>query len=126
VPIADECLRRARARGFEPAYSALADQRLDYFRKTGDAAGCRAPAERWEKVRGKGAGSLYHAARYWSGTAAVPRAAGGQEAKAASDRAVDRLRQALAAGYKDAAGLQQDKDLEALRDRAEFARSCRV
>jgi hypothetical protein len=44
----------------------------------------------------------------------------GVGAPAASDRALDRLTKALAAGYKDAAGQQQDKDLEALRDRAEF------
>jgi hypothetical protein len=39
-----------------------------------------------------------------------------------ADRAVAWLKQAAAAGFKDGAQLTQDKDLDALRDRSDFAK----
>ena len=58
-------------------------------------------------------------------TAAVLRAAdtpctGGKEAYAEADRAMAWLKQAIAAGYRNAAHIAKDKDLDALRDRADF------
>jgi hypothetical protein len=43
------------------------------------------------------------------------------DADGAAARAVAALRQAVAAGYRDAAHMQQDSDLGALRRRADYA-----
>jgi hypothetical protein len=69
--------------------------------------------------------SLYNAARYRAVTAAVVRATdkspdGAKQADIEAERAMASLRKAVDAGYKNAASLQQDKDLDALRDRADF------
>jgi hypothetical protein len=58
-------------------------------------------------------------------TAAVLRAAdpspeGAKQADAESEQAMASLKRAIAAGYKDAAHMQKDKDLDALRDREDF------
>src|SRR5262249_52423573 len=87
--------------------------------------GCRQTAEMWENLKRTDADSLYHAARMRAVTAAVFRAAdksptGGKQADAEADRAIVWLKQAVAAGYKNAAHMNQDKDLAALRDRADF------
>jgi hypothetical protein len=60
-------------------------------------------------------------------TAAVVRAAetssaGRTQADADAERAMAWLKEAVAAGYKDAARLKQDRDLDALRDRADFTK----
>jgi hypothetical protein len=101
--------------------------RLRLFEKTRDAAGCRQTAEMWEKLNRSDAGSLYNAACMRAVTAAVFRAAGqpsasNQHADAEADRAIAWLKQAIAAGYKNAAHMKKDKDLDVLRDRADFTR----
>jgi hypothetical protein len=90
-----------------------------------DAAGCRATAEPWEKLPLRSRGSLYRAACDRAVTAATIRdtddsADGAKRAGAEGDRAMAWIRRAVAAGFKDVAGLKQDKDLEALRDRADY------
>jgi eukaryotic-like serine/threonine-protein kinase len=42
------------------------------------------------------------------------------EARARADRAMDTLRRAVAAGYRDLANMRKDADLDALRSRADF------
>jgi hypothetical protein len=42
------------------------------------------------------------------------------DADAEADRAVDWLKQAVAAGFKDTVQIKKDKDLDALRDRNDF------
>src|SRR5262249_58692819 len=79
-----------------------------------------------EDLRRTDADSLYNAARMRAVTAAVLVAAdkspaGGKQADAEADRAMAWLNQAVAAGYKNAAHLAEDKDLDALRNRADFA-----
>src|SRR5262249_23291010 len=101
------------------------DLRLRHFEKTGDAAGCRQTAEMWEALKRTDADSLYTAACIRAVTAAVFRAAvpsppGAREADAEADRAMAWLVQAVAAGYNNAAHMKQDKDLDALRDRADL------
>jgi hypothetical protein len=44
------------------------------------------------------------------------------QAEAEVDRAMAWLTQAVGAGYKSAAQLKQDKDLNALRDRGDFTK----
>ena len=81
----------------------------------------------WESLRRTDAAGLYNAARMRAVTAAVLRAAdrspeGGKQADAEADRAMAWLTQAVAAGYKNAAHMAQDKDLDTLRDRADFTK----
>jgi tetratricopeptide (TPR) repeat protein len=128
VPIIDECVRRAASKivhaDLLPGVMIL---RLRHFEKAKDAAGCRQTAEMWENLKRTDADSLYNAACMRAVTAAVTRAAdtspeGGKQAEAEADRAMDWLKQAVAAGYKNAANMKQDKDLNALRDRADFTK----
>jgi hypothetical protein len=51
---------------------------------------------------------------------ADPSSAGARQADAEADRAMAWLKQAVAAGYRNAVQLKQDHDLDALRDRADF------
>jgi tetratricopeptide (TPR) repeat protein len=101
------------------------DRRLRHFQTTKDAAGCRALAESWEKLERTDQHSLYNAACFRAVTAAVIRATDESEgarkkAEAEAARAMAWLKQAVAAGYKDAGHVKQDKDLDALRDREDF------
>jgi hypothetical protein len=101
--------------------------RLRHFEKLRDPAGCRQTAEMWENLKRTDADSLNNAARMRAVTATVLRAAdqsprGNRQADAEADRAMGWLYQAVAVGYKDAVQLKQDKDLDALRDRADFAK----
>jgi tetratricopeptide (TPR) repeat protein len=126
VPILDDCLRRATGKEVDPdLIPAVVDLRLQHFENTKDAAGCRTTAELWEQLRLTDPASLYAAARYRAVTATVlgaaaksPDAAG--QADAEADRALAWLKQAVAAGYKDAGRMEQDKDLAALRSRPDF------
>jgi serine/threonine protein kinase/tetratricopeptide (TPR) repeat protein len=128
VPIIDAVARRAAGKVVDPRLlPGVMDLRLRHFEKDRDAMGCRQTAETWESLRGSDADSLYNAARMRAVTAAVLRAAdkapaGARQADAEADRALDWLKQAVAAGYKNAAHLKQDKDLDALRDRADFTK----
>ena len=126
LPIVDECLRLAAGKVVHPdLIPGLIDVRLRHFAKCNDAAGCRATAEMWEDLKRSDAGSLYNAACFRAVTAAVIRAGNESEdaakdAAADADRAMDWLKPAVAAGYKDAAHMKQDTDLEALRGREDF------
>jgi hypothetical protein len=97
--------------------------RLRHFEKTKDATGCRATAEMWEKLNRADAESLYIAARLRATTAAVLKSNPGADAtrlaKEQADRAMVWLKQAIAAGYKDA-HMEADPLLDALRDRQDF------
>jgi tetratricopeptide (TPR) repeat protein len=128
LPVIDECVRRATGQVVDPRLlPCLMDLRLRHFEKARDAAGCRQTAAMWEGLKRTDADSMYNAARLRAVTAAVFRAAdrspaGGTQADAEADRAMAWLKQAAAAGYRNAAHLKQDKDLAALRDRADFSR----
>ena len=126
VPIIDECVQRAAGKTVDPELlPGIIELRLRHFEKMKDAFGCRETAEMWEKLKRIDAGSLYDAACMRGVTAAVIRAAdkspkGIKEADAEADRALVRLKQAIAAGYQNAAHMNQDKDLDALRGREDF------
>ena len=124
VPIADECLERA---GADPAadFSGLADRRLDYFAEGGDAEGCIRTAELWEKMQRTDAASLYNAARYRAVAAAMLNKRehtqdANTRAEKESEQAMARLRQAVAAGFRDKDKLAKSKALGSLRDGADF------
>jgi len=125
VLIIDDCLKRAAAKVVDPRLiQEVMDLRLRHFQKRKDAAGCRATAAMWEKLKRTDAGSLYDAACMRAVTAAVlqstPDAGATRLAKDEADRAMAWLKQAVAAGFNDAAHMKQDKDLDALRQQADF------
>ena len=122
IRVIDECLDRAAGKPARPRLvPALIALRLHHFEKAGDGAGCRATAERWERLNRTDADSLYDAGCCRAITAAVFRAAGAdREAAAEADRAMDWLHKAVAAGFRDAAKFRSDTDLDALRDRDDF------
>jgi serine/threonine protein kinase/tetratricopeptide (TPR) repeat protein len=128
MAVLDDCMRRAAGRVVDPRLiPAVLNLRLRYFQTTRDVAGCRQTAELWEKLKRTDASSLYDAACMRAVTAAVLRATdssseGCRQADAEADRAMTWLERAVAAGYNDATHLKQDKDLDALRGRADFSR----
>jgi tetratricopeptide (TPR) repeat protein len=100
--------------------TAIASRRLRLFAQAGNVAGCRAAVELWESLGRTDAASLYSSARYRAITAAVVSKSDAAAAKADADRAMEWLKKAVAAGYKDVARMKRDKDLDALRDRDDF------
>jgi serine/threonine protein kinase/tetratricopeptide (TPR) repeat protein len=125
VPVIDECLRLAAGQPKAALFSDVADLRLRHFAKANDPAGCRATAEIWEALRLDDARSLYAAACFRAVTAKVVRAADRSPARTKApeteaDLAMDRLRRAIASGFKDAELIARDKDLDVLRDRPDF------
>ena len=127
LPLVEEVVERAVRLEVQPDLVGLLNTQRTYYQQARDVAGCRRTAELWEKLRRTDARSLYNAACYRAVTAAVLRAsdrspAAVQEARAEADRAMAWLRQAIAAGYNNAALMKKDSDLDALRDRADFQR----
>jgi serine/threonine protein kinase/tetratricopeptide (TPR) repeat protein len=139
LPILDDCIRRATGKDADPRLlPRLLVLRLRHFEKTRDAGGCRQTAEMWEDLKRTDTHSLYNAACMRAVTAAVLRATDGNsvlpagtdlrsvlrasEADAEADRAMAWLKEAVAAGFTNAAYLMRDKDLDALRDRADFTK----
>jgi tetratricopeptide (TPR) repeat protein len=125
VPLIDECVARAAGKVLDPGLiPAVMDLRLRYFQQAGDPAGCRTTADLWEKLHRTDARSLYSAACYRAVVAAVQTATPGPDAARLAaedaDKAMAWLPQAIAAGYKDRAHLENDKDLDALRGRGDF------
>jgi tetratricopeptide (TPR) repeat protein len=126
TPMVDECLRRAAGKNLDASvlFSAY-DARLRICEKAKDAAGCRQAAESWEKLNRTDPDSLYSAACFRAITASVLRAADkspgtNRPADDEADRAMDWLKQAVTAGFKNAAHMKQDKDLDAVRGRDDF------
>src|SRR5262249_34543009 len=122
VRVIDECVRLSAGKVVdEGLLPGVMDLRLRHFAKAKDAAGCRRTAEMWEEMNYTDGDSLYDAACMRAVTAAVFKATGGADAarlaREHADRAMAWLKEAVAAGYKDAAHMKQDKDLDVLRDR---------
>jgi hypothetical protein len=125
IPIIDDCVKRAAGKTIDRRIVPNAlDVRLRHFQKSNDPAGCRATAQMWEQFSPTDAESLYYAACIRAVTAAVQAKTAGADsdrlAREDADRAVAWLKQAVAAGYKEAANLRKDRDLDALRERADF------
>ncbi len=127
VPIIDECVRRAADKVVDPRLlPEVMGLRVQHFEKTKDAAGCRQTAEMWEKLNRADADSLYNAACFRAVTAAVLRGTDlksvrqPRDADAEAERAMTWLKQAVVGGFKNAAHMKKDKDLDALRQREDF------
>ena len=125
-PLIDECLRLAPGNNVDSSVLLNAyNARLRIYEKAKDAAGCRQTAETWEKLNRTDADSLYTAACFRSVTASAIRAAdkspaSNRSADDEADRAMAWLTKAAAAGYRDAANLKKDHDLDSLRVREDF------
>ncbi len=126
VAIIDDCVKRAAGTmdHLELISSAM-ELRLRHFEKSANAAGCRATSEKWEKLARTDADSLYTAACMRAVTAAVIRAtdksvAGAKQVEIEADQAMDWLRKAAAAGYKNADHIRKDANLDTLRTRDDF------
>ncbi len=126
VPILDECLQRSVGKRIHQNFPEVADYRLRYFEKARDAEGCRTTAELWEKQERTDAESLYQAAVCRAVTAAVLKQVSAPGSRAAglskdeADRAMTWLKKAVSAGYNDVTQIKTGKDLDTLRDRADF------
>ena len=126
MPLLDECLQRAVGKRVHRNFPEVADFRLRYFEKAKNAQECRTTAELVGETKRTDAGSLYQAAVCRAVTAAVldeTNAAGADAmrlAKDEADRAMAWLNKAVAAGYDDLVAMKTDKDLDTLRDRADF------
>jgi tetratricopeptide (TPR) repeat protein len=104
---------------------AVARSLLELGRSAEAIALARQASELFEQRHGTDASSLYKAACYRAVTAAAIRASdqsaqGAKEADAEADRAMAWLKQAVAAGWSNAAHLAVDHDLDALRARDDF------
>jgi len=127
VPIIDECVQQSADKMTRSQLITIISLRMQHFSSMKDAAGCRATAEMWEKLKRTDAGSLYNAAVVRAGTAAIvrkdpkiPAADATRLATEETDRAMAWLKQAVAAGYNNAAHVAKYKDLDSLRDREDF------
>ena len=125
IALIDEFLPKASEPGVDPRLLPyVIGLRLMHFRAVGDPAQCRATAEMGEKLNHNDARNLYDAACHRAVTAAVQAKAPGadapQLAKEDADKAMEWLQRAVQAGYKDAAHMKKDTDLDALRDREDF------
>ena len=121
----DECIAGASGKAVDPRLiPSVMHMRISHFRKAADPAGCRTTAEMWEKLNRTDADSLYNAACYRSVTAGVqaktPEADAAKLAKDDADRAMEWLLKAVQAGYKEAAHMNEDTDLDPLRERDDF------
>jgi hypothetical protein len=124
-PLIDEVLAKANRPGVHPRLiPKMIDLRLRPFEKAGDAAGCRATAEIWEKLKRTDASSLYEAACWRAVTASVQAKANEPDAARLAnedaDKAMAWLTKAVAAGFTNVAHIRKDADLDFLRDREDF------
>jgi tetratricopeptide (TPR) repeat protein len=125
LPLIEEVLPKADRPGIPPPLIAIV--KVMHFQcrlMLGTVAGWRATAETFEKQSRVDPAGLFTAARYRALTAALqakekpPDAA--PLAAAEADKAMAWLQRAVAAGFKDAARMKKDPDLDFLRDRADF------
>ncbi len=123
ILVIDECVARAAGKVVHGLPKVM-DLRMRHFQRAADPTGCRATAAMWEKLNRPDANSLYDAACWRAVTAAVqaknPAADAARLAKDDADRAMQWLQKAVQAGYKDAAHMKRDTDLDPLRDREDF------
>jgi tetratricopeptide (TPR) repeat protein len=125
IPFLDRVVAKVDLPGLDPRMwlSALA-LRMQCCQKLGDLAGCRASAEMFEKRNPADMASLYDAACYRALTAALQAKVKDPDAERLAqddaDKAMSWLQKAVAAGWKNAAHMKKDTDLDALRDREDF------
>jgi serine/threonine protein kinase/tetratricopeptide (TPR) repeat protein len=126
VPMIDDCLLRASKAEIWPGLvTQLMDLRIRHFVKAKDVAGCRATVAMWDAIGRTDADGLYDAACFHALLAGLihiqdSSAEAEKRSKIEADLAMDRLDQAVAAGYRNAAHMAKDTDLDVLRNRPDF------
>lgn len=128
IALIDECIRLAGPAVIDPKLvPRVFLMRLRLFQKKKDAAGYLQTATMWENLEhaNRGADYFYNAACFRAVAAALMRAeknsaSATQQAGAEADRAMEWLKKAIAAGYRDVANMIEDQDLESLRGRADL------
>jgi eukaryotic-like serine/threonine-protein kinase len=126
MPLLDECLRLAETKNIDPnVISLVYDSRLRYQAKTRDAAAYRRTIEQWENLKHTEGDYLYMSACFRAMKAALVRGidkspAGAREADADLDLAMDFLKKAFAAGFKNVEHMRIDADLDPVRNRDDF------
>jgi serine/threonine protein kinase len=127
IPVIDEFFLNATSKIICPRLLlCMVNLRLRHFEKMKDPEGCRQTAQMWENLKRTDTDSLYNAACMRAVTAAALRAIdnsyeSGKQAEIEADRAMDWLKQAIASGFKKVAHMKRNQDLDAVRDRADFA-----
>jgi serine/threonine protein kinase/tetratricopeptide (TPR) repeat protein len=127
IPIIDELIELGVGIGAAADKLArLFSLRLQCLEEIRDAAGCIKTAEMWEKLKRTGdrAAYCYNAACFRAVAAALLRtdksASAAKQADAEADQAMKHLKEAVASGFKDAAQIKADKDLDSLRGREDL------
>jgi hypothetical protein len=99
--------------------------RKKYFFDLRDVAGCRATAAMWDTLGRTDAISHYitgrsHALVAWMIRDQDRSAEGAKQSDIEADLAMDWLRKAVAAGYRDSVYMAKDADIDVLRNRPDF------
>ena len=120
-------MKAAAGREGDPAVAAWVLQlRVMACDFRGDAAGFRVALVKWEQWRKPSSGTdLYNLACFNIRLSILVRAADpspavAKQADADADRAMDCLRKAIAAGYRNLAKMEKDTSLDGLRGRKDF------
>ena len=98
---------------------------MQYYFKSRDVTGCRETAAMWDTTNRTDVDSLYGAARAHALVAWMIRdqdssSEAENHSNTEADLAMSWLRKAVAAGYRDAAHMAKDADLDVLRKRPDF------
>jgi tetratricopeptide (TPR) repeat protein len=120
VPLIDECVSHSK-KASPALLSTVMAVRLRHFQAIGDGLGCRKCAEMHESLAAGDADHWVDSACHRAVAAAAFAKSNKQsESAAEADRAMILLQRAVAGGFKNAAHLKKDRDLDALRDRDDY------
>jgi len=121
IPLIDECLKRAAGPKAESGMiNSLMTLRCRHFLKQRDLTQCLATMEMWEKRDLSQGGFLYDKACAWAALSSLKSEIEKASALQEADRAMVLLQLAVTAGWNDVKQLEEDKDLDVLRDREDF------
>jgi tetratricopeptide (TPR) repeat protein len=127
VRVIDDGIERTRRTDGRQAQAVdLLTLRMEYFRKMKDVEGCRATAVLWDGLGRVDADGCYNSACAHAQVSAAIRDRDSSSAEATTQAnreanlAMEWLRKSIAAGYRNAAHMAQDSDLDILRPRPDF------
>jgi tetratricopeptide (TPR) repeat protein len=119
--ILDDALARAgQNAGQSELVPGLLQVRFRLFRKTKDVSGFQDTLRQWEAIPPRTADELFAAACAYAVGAELSGESDKAAAASQAEQAIAWLKRAIAAGWKDGVRLQEEPDLNLLRDRADF------